>query len=92
MAVKRRKRLVTRLYEAIDQLDVLLEDSAKKPSALKAVTSKAEILMTLLKREDAQKTEKAAAKAAATAPPASETAEALIAQVAELKQKREGAV
>jgi hypothetical protein len=60
---------------------------------LKAVTSKAEILMTLLKREDEQKAAKAAAKAIAPAAPvnsATKTAEELIAEVEALKQRREG--
>jgi hypothetical protein len=91
MAIKlRRKRLITRLYDAIDQLDELILDAEKKPSVLKAVVSKTEILHDLLKREDSAKAAKAAAKAAALAPaPDSEkTAEQLIARVAELKNQR----
>jgi hypothetical protein len=90
MAIKlRRKRLITRLYDAIDQLDELILD-AEKPSVLKAVVSKTEILHDLLKREDSAKAAKVAAKAAALAPaPDSEkTAEQLIARVAELKNQR----
>lgn len=91
MAVKKRKRIQTRLYEALDQLDVLLADSAKRPSALKAVVSKAEILRDLLQREDDAKARKAEPKVEPSAPaiPAVEGADDLIAQVAALKTERE---
>jgi hypothetical protein len=85
----RRKRLLTRLYDALDQIDTLMLDAEKKPSVLKAAVTKAEILAALLKRDDEIKAAKAAAAAlAAPAAPEAQSAEALIARVEALKQKR----
>lgn len=87
-----RKRLITRLYESLDQIDTLMLDAEKKPSVLKAAVTKAEILAALLKRDDEIRERKAAAKTAATAPPAPEqmSTEQLLARVETLKQKKEG--
>jgi hypothetical protein len=91
-----RKRLITRLYDTLDQIDTLMLDAEKKPSVLKAAVTKAEILAALLRRDDAEKERKAAAKAAALATPvtpaqapATLSAEQLIAHVAERKRKLE---
>lgn len=88
-----RKRLLTQLYESLDQLDTLMVDSARKPSALKACVTKCEILAALLKRDDEIKAAKIAAKAATTTPPPAPenlSAEELIERVQELKQRKEG--
>jgi hypothetical protein len=91
----RRKRLITRLYDAIDQINELMKDADKKPSVLKAAVSRAEILHDLLRRDDAEKARKAEEKAASApapviaAPAAPLSAESLIAQVEELKQQRQ---
>jgi hypothetical protein len=85
---KNRKRLLTRLYESLDQIDNLMVDGAKKPSALKAAVSKAEILAALLKREDEQKARKAQEKAAT--PDAQAPTIALGSIQAEINKLREG--